>query len=358
MQQVSDFFKKLLDSGDFIPRWQDGNWSDFHGWLHIVSDLLIWSAYFAIPFIIIRFITARKNAVAFNNLYVLFAAFILACGFIQLIDAVIFWNPIYRVSTLVKFMTAIISWVTVFALIKVLPKAFSLKTASELQAEIDLRIKAEKELEQKNKLLSEAEKIAKLGYGQWDIERDNVVLSDEGCSIYGVPKGSEFSFAAILETVHPEDRDKVKAIVGRIIANRHFEEFSYRIIVGDAIKYLRVNGEMRYNSNGDIVMLIGTMQDVTERHQSLSRIEQQNNVLLEIASIHSHNVRGPLATIMGLASMFNQNDVSDPDNVLIIEGIKVASENLDTIVTDIVHKSWNVELMRQQEKLASEIEAA
>ncbi|MCD6063271.1 MAG: hypothetical protein K0R82_1182, partial [Flavipsychrobacter sp.] len=347
----------LFYSGDFATRWQTGNWSTFHSWLYIVSDLLIWSAYFAIPLIIIRFITGRKSPVAFNNIYFLFAAFILSCGFTQLVDAAIFWNPLYRLSALVKFFTAVISWVTVFALIKVLPKAFSFKTAGELQAEIDLRLKAEKELEHKNKQLSDAEKIAKLGYGQWDIENDRIALSDEACNIYGIAKGAEFSFAALIDTIHPEDREKVKNMVNKIITTRHFEEFSFRITPGGLVKHLRVNGEIRYNGKGDIVMMIGTLQDVTERHHSLHRIEQQNNVLLEIASIHSHNVRGPLATIMGLASMFNQKDVTDPDNVLIIEGIKVASENLDKIVTDIVQKSWNVELMRQQEKLASEIEA-
>lgn len=357
MNQVTEFFKKLFDASDFSPRWQTGNWTEFHGWLYIASDLLIWSAYFAIPLIIIRFITGRKSRIAFNNLYFLFAAFILACGFTQLIDAIIFWSPVYRFSALIKFFTAVISWITVFALIKVLPKAFSFKTAAELQAEIDLRIKAEQELEFKNKQLSDAEKIAKLGYGHWDLEKDSVLLSDEACNIYGVKKGTELSFDSFIETVHPEDREKVRNNIYKIIATKHFEEFYYRIIAQDAIKYLRVNGEVRYNGNGDIVMMIGTLQDVTERQQSLRRIEQQNNVLMEIAAIHSHNVRGPLATIMGLASMFNQKDVSDPDNVLIIEGIKVASESLDEIVTDIVQKSWNVELMKQQEKLLLELEA-
>ena len=56
--------------------------------------------------------------------------------------------------------------------------------------------------------------------------------------------------------------------------------------------------------------------------------------------------------------MFNDKDVADPDNVLIIEGIKVASENLDKIVTDIVQKSWNVELLKEQEALAQHKEVA
>lgn len=349
MEQVSDFFENLFSTADFSPRWASGTWSDFHAWVYIISDILIWLAFLAIPVIIIRFVLIRKKAVAFNNLYILFAAFILAAGATQLIDAIIFWTPVFRFSALLKAITALISWITVFALIKVLPKAFALKTAKELQAEIDLRIRAEQELEAKNKQLSEAEKIAKIGYGHWDLINDKIVLSDEAYNIYGLPRGTQLTFDSFIDTIHPDDRDKVRNAVYKIMATRHFEEFEYRIIASTGIKYVRVNGEIKHDHYGNIVKMIGILQDVTEKRQSLNRIELQNNMLMEIASIHSHNVRGPLATIMGLASMFNEKDVTDPDNVLIIEGIKVASENLDKIVTDIVQKSWNVELLKQQE---------
>ncbi|TWT92992.1 hybrid sensor histidine kinase/response regulator [Neorhodopirellula pilleata] len=48
-----DFFQNLFDTSDFPPRWYCGNWSDFLGWLHVVSDLAIWLAYFAIPAVLV-----------------------------------------------------------------------------------------------------------------------------------------------------------------------------------------------------------------------------------------------------------------------------------------------------------------
>lgn len=357
MHQVTEFFKNLFSTADFQARWASGVWSNFHGWLYIISDILIWAAFVAIPIIIIRFISGRRHLIAFNNIYFLFAAFILSAGFTQLTDAVLFWIPLFRFDGLLKFITAVISWITVFALIKALPKAFAFKTAQELQSEIDLRIKVEQELETKNRQLSEAEKIAKIGYGHWDLINDKIVLSDQAYDIYSLPKGTQLSFDSFINIVHPDDRDKVRNIAYKIIATRHFNEFEFRIIANGIIKYLRINGEIKYDRYGNIIMMIGILQDITEKQQSLNRIEQQNNMLMEIASIHSHNVRGPLATIMGLASMFNEKDVTDPDNVLIIEGIKVASENLDKIVTDIVQKSWSVEILKQPEPVAVETRA-
>ncbi|MCW3089705.1 MAG: hypothetical protein JWP81_774 [Ferruginibacter sp.] len=144
MDQVVQFFAKLFDSADWPPRWHCGKWTGFHGWLYIISDLMIWTAYFTIPLIIIKFIS-RKQSAQFIKLYFLFAAFILACGSTHFLDALAFWLPVYRLNALVRFITGILSWITVYYLVKLLPVAFSLKSSAELQVEIDQRKKAEKE---------------------------------------------------------------------------------------------------------------------------------------------------------------------------------------------------------------------
>src|SRR3954468_5010057 len=142
MKQVAEFFRKLFDYSDWPPRWHCGKWSDFHGWLYIVSDLLVWSAYFAIPFIIIKYISKKHDA-RFIRLYFLFAGFILACGATHFFDAVTFWYPVYRVNALVRAITGVLSWTTVFYIIKVLPVAFTLRTSADLEAEVEQRKKAE-----------------------------------------------------------------------------------------------------------------------------------------------------------------------------------------------------------------------
>lgn len=126
MTQVGEFFSKIFDTSDWPPRWNCGTWSDFHGWLYIVSDVAIWLAYFIIPIIIIWFVQ-RKPGMPFLPVFWLFGAFILFCGATHLLDAVIFWWPGYRLSALVRFLTAIISFFTVFALIRELPKALELQ---------------------------------------------------------------------------------------------------------------------------------------------------------------------------------------------------------------------------------------
>lgn len=130
MNQVTDFFQRLFDTSDWPPRWICGEWSSFHGWLYITSDFAIWLAYFIIPVIIIYFIQNRPN-IPFLPVFWLFGAFIILCGATHLIDALIFWWPGYRLSAVLRFLTAIVSFATVFALIRDLPKLLSISTLTE-----------------------------------------------------------------------------------------------------------------------------------------------------------------------------------------------------------------------------------
>ena len=114
MNEVIDFFKNLFEHSDFRSLWQSGSWTKFHGWLYIISDLLVWSAYFVIPILIMIFWARRYKRINFRALYFMFAGFILVSGATYFIDAMMFWVPVYRVSALMRLITGIISWITVF----------------------------------------------------------------------------------------------------------------------------------------------------------------------------------------------------------------------------------------------------
>jgi hypothetical protein len=52
--------------------------------------------------------------VRFTKLYFLFAAFILACGSTHFFDAIAFWIPVHRLNALLRLITGVLSWITVF----------------------------------------------------------------------------------------------------------------------------------------------------------------------------------------------------------------------------------------------------
>jgi chemotaxis family two-component system sensor kinase Cph1 len=143
--QVADFFSNIFSTAHWPARWHCGSWSDFHGWLYIVSDIGIWASYFAIPLLLIIMLR-KKRDLPFHKIIFLFVAFILLCGLTHLIDAAIFWWPAYRLSALLRFVTAVVSIFTVYALYRILPTVFNLRTVADLEAEIEKRRMVEDKL--------------------------------------------------------------------------------------------------------------------------------------------------------------------------------------------------------------------
>lgn len=135
---MHEFFAKLFDGSDFPARWHCGNWTEALGWLHVLSDVAIFLAYLAIPVVLAFFLTRRKD-IPFPRVLWLFVAFICSCGFGHLVEAIIFWHPIYRFSGLIKLTTAIVSSITVGAVVYTIPYALRLRSPEELEREVERR---------------------------------------------------------------------------------------------------------------------------------------------------------------------------------------------------------------------------
>ena len=348
MNQVTEFFSKLFDDSGFPPRWHCGKWTDFHGWLYIISDLMIWGAYFAIPTIIIRYIT-RKQEARFQRVYFLFASFILACGTTHLLDAITFWYPAYRLNALVRFGTGVVSWLTVFHLVKLLPVAFSLKTAEQLENEVLHREDVELQLKINNKLLNEAQEIAKLGHWHWDVQANKINWSDTLMKIYGAAPGDDLTYELFIERVHPEDRDDVNALITQAFQTKKFDEFYHRIQLPDGtVKTMHSKGDVILDQKGEVKYMFGTGQDVTEakevEQQLLAKsqeLELTNQELEKFASIASHDLREPLRKIITFAGMLDNEfkDVLGGKGRTYLEKMVNSSERAQNLIDDILEFS-------------------
>jgi PAS domain S-box-containing protein len=115
-----------------------------------------------------------------------------------------------------------------------------------------------------------------------------------------------------------------------------------------SVEDMNVNGEIRYtavsfnpvfDAEHNAIGVSCFARDITEQRKHLRKIEEQNTALREIAFIESHRVRGPVATILGLTQLFNNEDTADPVNMQLIEGIQKVTLQLDEIVREVVRKS-------------------
>ncbi len=110
----------LFDVSSYSPRWNCGHWLPIVGWTHIVSDIFIFIAYIGTP-VSLLYYQSKMKAIEINYIFYLFASFIFLCGSTHLIEAIIFWNPIYNFDGLVKFLTAVVSVATFIVITTKLP---------------------------------------------------------------------------------------------------------------------------------------------------------------------------------------------------------------------------------------------
>ena len=154
------------------------------------------------------------------------------------------------------------------------------------------RDRAMQALSRSESRLEVAERIAHVGCWEWNRLTREVFLSAEAYRIFGLPAGNGCPESGrLLELVHPEDRDRVHQLANDQIFQDGVVETEFRVVRPDGtIRYVlsRVGGaggDQAANS----ALLIGTLQDVTERRRAedalranIARALCQEATLLEL----------------------------------------------------------------------------
>ena len=87
---------------------------------------------------------------------------------------------------------------------------------------------------------------------------------------------------------------------------------------------------------------VNILRVLIESKRNAEYLADQTMRLQDIASISSHNIRRPVATIMGLVNLFDKNNPTNPLNKEIIEHLGTASMELDDVIHIIVEKTINI----------------
>jgi PAS domain S-box-containing protein len=136
-----------------------------------------------------------------------------------------------------------------------------------------------KELRKSESLYKQTEEIAAMGNWNWDITNNQLEWTDQLYRIYGLePQSEKITIERFLSFVHPEDREFVARGVERLHTENSLE-YNFRILTKDGQeKWLRSIAQVLRNEKGDVYMVIGTEQDVTEKQKLISKLEESQRL--------------------------------------------------------------------------------
>ncbi len=80
-----------------------------------------------------------------------------------------------------------------------------------------------------------------------------------------------------------------------------------------------------------------------EKKNTDEELKKQCEKLLKIAILQSHQVRVPIANILGLFNLFNFDNPSDPINGKVLNMLKLVAESLDKIIYEIVQNTGEIQ---------------
>jgi PAS domain S-box-containing protein len=229
--------------------------------------------------------------------------------------------------------------------------AVGLNTMSE---ELEFHLQQLKQSEEK---LNDAQQLAHIGSWEWNIADNSIEWSNELYRIYGKNRETfEANYENYLKNVHPEDRDYVNNMVQKAYQDHQPLDFLHRIILpnGDE-RTLHSSGKVILNKEGEIIKMIGTAQDVTERIKAEQKLNQYTidlelkNKDLEAKTNFIQENEKRIVKIMDALIKITQLDFSDK---LVISD---RGDELDAIAVGLNTLSEELEFHLQQLSQSKEI---
>ena len=125
-------------------------------------------------------------------------------------------------------------------------------------------------LQQSEASLAAAQKIAHIGSWEYDVLTNKITWSEEVFRIFGLDSTAlEPTYAEITEMYHPDDRELFQQTITLGISRGTYYKKEFRILhTGGQIRYVEARGESVFNETGQVIQLLGTVMDITDRKEA------------------------------------------------------------------------------------------
>ncbi|MGE5642574.1 MAG: HD domain-containing phosphohydrolase [Byssovorax cruenta] len=149
------------------------------------------------------------------------------------------------------------------------------------------RSRAEEALREKERLLSEAQRIGQIGSWSLDIPSDTMQFTDEMYHLLDIsPAEFQHNTRGFLNVIYAEDRSRAAKWMEEVKTGRHTKELDFRIFrTTSELRYIHCRGAVLLDEHGAPKRFVGTAQDISERKLSEIQIRQQLSRLTALRTI-------------------------------------------------------------------------
>lgn len=273
-------FNSLFSVNSFIPHGHCYLWKPGLVGLHIISDSLIALAYYSIPLTLISFVRKRHD-LPFDWVFLLFGAFIVACGTTHVLEVLTLWHPVYWLSGLIKLLTAIVSLSTAVLIIPLVPKALALPSPALLEAtnqELEREIAERRKSEARYRAIVEDQTEFIVRFSP---DGTLSFVNDAYCRLFGFERekliGKQYQ-----PVVVEGDREKVAELVNSISFENPVVMIENRIHVGEEIRWTQWINRALFDENHQFIEFQAVGRDITEQKQAEAALQESQRFIQKI----------------------------------------------------------------------------
>jgi PAS domain S-box-containing protein len=180
-----------------------------------------------------------------------------------------------------------------------------------LSVDITERKKAENELRRSEGLLKETQEMARLGSWSWDIKTGAVEWSDEVYKIFGLDRAG---FTPHIDSIlafspWPEDHQRDKELIRRAMESHEKGSYEQRFLRRDnSVGYYYSTFQGRYDANGELVTIVGSVMDITERRRLEEQLRHAQKIegIGQLAGGIAHDFNNVLNAVIGYAGLIER----------------------------------------------------
>lgn len=132
------------------------------------------------------------------------------------------------------------------------------------------------------------------------------------------------------------DKEVIMRISLALKEKKYFSEEIINYSKSGKKYWLKIDCNPIYDDHNHHVGFIAIESEITERKLKEAKIEKQNEILRKTAWFNAHQVRKPLASILGIIELMNHNE-SKADNEPLLPLLEKCSEELDSAIKNAIH---------------------